>query len=107
MTNSQERAVQSFRRTVERELLLSEDYEVKRFDIEDCNSFVSVIFETGLKGDEHTLASVFGRERGHIFIGKKGGITYPISYQKDDKYVTKYKTYKHNIWAIICDQRIR
>ena len=107
MTRSQEKAVQTFRRTVERELLLSEDYEVKMFEVEDIGHFVSVVFETGLKNDEGTLASVFGRERGHIFIGKKGGITYPVSFYKGEKFIVTSRRYSHNIWSIICDQRVR
>lgn len=50
------------------------DYEYKRFEVEDCGAFVSVVSEVGLVGDEGTAASILCRTRRHIHIGKRGGM---------------------------------
>lgn len=51
-------------------------YEIKQYEVSDCDYFLSVVIETGSVGDEGTLASIICRERAHLFIGKRGGITY-------------------------------
>lgn len=58
-----------------------DSYEIKEFDVRVSESevrkntkFVSVSIETGLKGDEGTLASSLARNRALIFIGKNGGM---------------------------------
>lgn len=76
MTKAQEYAVRNIRAKVEKEFLLTENYEIKEWKVEENEYFVSVVFETGLKNDEGTWASILGRDRGQVFIGKKGGLTY-------------------------------
>ena len=71
-----------------------EDYEIKRFDIrvseltKNTNQ-VSVVVETGLKGDEGTLAQSLARERAMIFIGKNGGMKH-VQWKNTKLKSTKY-----------------
>ena len=75
MTKSQERAITNLRRCVEKDYLYDEQYEIKRWEIEELKyGKISVVFTTGLKNDDGTLASIFCRDTGHVFIGKKGGM---------------------------------
>lgn len=76
MTKAQENSIGRVRRLVERDLL--DGHEVKRWEIEDCTYFVSLLVETGLKGDEGTYAEIFARNTAHLFIGKRGGVTFPV-----------------------------
>lgn len=91
MTKAQEKKLNKVKSMMEEEFMYDkEKYEIKRFKVNDMEYFVSVVGEVGLKGDEGTLAQVFGRERFHLFIGKKGGITY---YNKKGitKHLNKYE----------------
>lgn len=74
------------------------DHEIKIWEVQDCEFFVSVIVEVGLKGDEGTLASVFGRNRAHIFVGPKGGLSYPT--KKGKRKALKFI----NLWEVHCAQ---
>lgn len=101
MTKSQEQAVKRVRALVESELL-SDDYEIKQWDVHENEYFVSLVVEYGLKNDEGTLASLIARDRAHLFIGKRGGIRYPVS--KDGQ--TIYRVFKgYSILQAVCDQR--
>lgn len=62
-------------------------FEIKRFEVEENKWFVSVVAEVGYVGDEGTLAEIFARDRVQLFIGKRGGITYPVF--KNGKYSTR------------------
>lgn len=97
MTNAQEIKVKQIKREMEQSWLFGEN-EVKRFEVEEFDTFVSVVAEAGLKGDEGTLAQVFGRMSAHIFIGKKGGLTYWTNKGKT-------KRLEHiNLWTVHCEQ---
>jgi len=101
MTKSQEQALERVRALVESELL-SDEYEIKIWEISDCKYFISLVVEYGLKNDEGTLASLIARDRAHLFIGKRGGIRYPVS--KDGE--TIYRVFKgYSILQAVCDQR--
>ena len=64
------------------------DYEIKRYEVKDYKYFISVSLEVGLVGDEGTMASIFCRDRVHLFVGTRGGIKY--SYRgRNGKQVTK------------------
>lgn len=78
------------------------EYEIKRYEVDDCEYFISVVIETGIIGDEGTLASVLCRDRVHLFIGKRGGITYPC--YKNGKHMIK-RFSKTNIFGVLIDQR--
>lgn len=53
------------------------EYEIKRLEISHAEStaLTFVTIEAGLVGDEGTLAGVFCRDRRHISIGRRGGVT--------------------------------
>lgn len=54
----------------------ADGYEVKRFDItepENKGGAMFVLVETGMVGDEGTLAAIFARETRHIMVTKGGG----------------------------------
>lgn len=108
MTKSQERAVEKIKK-------LAEDYmnkcfnngELKEWEVEENEYFVSVVLEIGNKDDEGTMAAIFGRDRAHLFVGKRGGVTYPVSKQLINgtwKHYTKvFKGY--SILQAVVDQR--
>ena len=103
MTKSQERAVAQIRRLAERNLLNPETYEFKEWEVKENEYFVSVYVVTGMKGDEGTFGEVFCRDRAHLFVGKRGGITYPV-YKHGRHYNKVFKGY--SILQAVCDQRI-
>ena len=108
MTNAQERTIERLRKDVEKYTFFSKDgsYEFKEWEVEEmkCGQ-VSLIFETGMINDEGTLADIFCRERGHVFIGKKGGITYYCN-SKRGKYIEKrFDIRRNSILQITIDQR--
>ena len=76
MTKQQELAISKIKREVERQLFYSENCEIKDWRVTENEYTVSVFFEIGLKNDEGTLAQFFARDKGQVFIGKKGGLTY-------------------------------
>lgn len=53
-------------------------YEIKRYEVNECEYFVSVVLEVGRINDEGTWGELIGRDRVHLFIGKRGGISYPV-----------------------------
>ena len=69
----------------------SKNYEIKQWVVEEYETFVSLVVEVGMIGDENTYASIYCRDRLHVFIGKKGGVTKPI--YKENK--TIYKPFKY------------
>ena len=101
MTNSQIKALDKIEKLVKKDFY-SENYEIKEWKVEDCDNFVSLIVSYGIIGDEGTYAAIFGRDTAHLFIGKRGAITYP-AYKKNGKYVRrKFKGY--SILQAVCDQ---
>ena len=85
MTKSQEKAIERIRKLVEADL---HDWrDIKRWEVKEYEFFVSVYVEYGCKGDEGTLAEVLCRNKAHLFVGKRGGITYPI--YKNHKQITR------------------
>ena len=103
MTKSQERAIARIERLVQKELY-NDEYEIKEWDVHENEYFVSLVVETGRKNDEGTLASIICRDRAHLFIGKRGGITYPVTTKKGKQVCRQFKGY--SILQAVCDQRI-
>ena len=99
MTKSQERAVQAVRQLVEREL--TDKQEIKIWKVTECEYFVSLVVEYGYIGDEGTLSAIFCRSHAHLFIGKRGCITYPI-YKNGKQITRKFRGY--SILQAVCDQ---
>lgn len=85
MTKAQERAIEKMKRSMENSLTMSE--EVKEWTITEYESFISVVAVTGVKNDEGTYA-FWVRNRAQFFVGKRGGITYPV-------YRVKFKNGNH------------
>lgn len=111
MTKAQEREVERIRRMAERSLFFGTDkskYEFKTWEVNENEFFVEVRLETGLKGDEGTMAEVFGREFAQLFIGKKGGVTYFKTIRdKDGHYVrsSQRRLGSHGILQAVLDQK--
>lgn len=61
---------------------LATKYEIKQYEVKEYDCFVSVALEVGMKDDKGTWASIFCRDRVHLFIGKRGGISYPVCGRK-------------------------
>ncbi len=74
MTDRQERMVNRIKREAEE---CFDSYEIKNFEVEENEFFVSVLIEIGTPGDEGTLAEAFCRYRVLVFIGKRGGTRIP------------------------------
>ena len=108
MTKSQERALNKIKRLAEKWANEGfEDGELKKWDVEENEYFVSVIVEIGGKNDEGTQAEVFARDRAQLFIGKCGGVTYPVYKRlKNGTYKHYTKTFKgYSILQAVVDQR--
>lgn len=111
MTKEQERTVSRIRRDAEYHFFYSEDYEFKKWEVTENKYFVSVVFVVGMKGDEGTLASIICRDRAQLFIGKRGGITYPVSKQLKNGEYRHYskrlttKCGRINLYTPVIDQK--
>jgi hypothetical protein len=106
MTKAQERAIEKMKRSMENSLTKSE--EVKEWTITEHEQFVSVVAVTGVKNDEGTYA-FYVRNRAQFFIGKRGGITYPVNrirYKNGNrrKYSTKPLGKFEGFLHIVCEQ---
>lgn len=100
MTKAQEKAVQMIRNLVDK--WCEDRYEIKEWEVKDCDTFLSVVVCTGLPNDENTMAFLT-RDRAHLFVGPRGGITYPV--MKDGK--TTYKRFKgYSILQAVVDQKV-
>lgn len=103
MTRSQEMKIEYLRKEAEK--MMNEYHregEIKRFEVEDCGSFISVIVEVGGKNDEGTMAAIFCREDAHIFIGKRGAMTFPVWDTKNKKQVRRKFI---GLWLTYYDQK--
>lgn len=100
MTRAQEIALKKIRKLTDG-IMFGDEWEIKEWTVHENEYFVSVIVETGMKNDEGTLASVFCRERAQLFIGKRGGIRYPV-YKK--KYVER-RFNGYSLLKVVIDQR--
>lgn len=107
MTAAQERAVKRIRKLAEN-CFYSDAWEIKEWEVNENEYFVSVIVEIGHKNDEGTLAAIICRDRAHLFIGKRGGITYPVTKTlKNGEHKTYYKRFGgYSLLQAVCDQRL-
>lgn len=106
MTSIQQRKVDMIKRQAENLWgSHSDKYEVKTFDVEEHEYFVSVFAEVGMIGDEGTMAQYIGRDRVQVFIGPRGGMRVPVHKQmKNGEWKHFYKPYTTFLSASI-DQR--
>lgn len=76
MTNAQLATIKKIEKNIPYFDFYSEDdYEVKQFEITECDGFIDVYIVTGMKGDDGTMAAVLCRKYRHGFIGKRGGVS--------------------------------
>lgn len=92
MTKAQQNKIDMIRKQAENlHGDFSKNYEIKEWNIEDFDTFISLIVEVGMIGDENTYACIYGRDRLHVFIEKNGRVIIPI-YNTNK---TIYKPFKH------------
>lgn len=109
ITKAQEKAIAQIKRLAE--TLFGKNtldkYEIKKFDIHENEYFVAVVVEVGMKDDEGTMAQIYCRDHAQLFIGPRGGITYPVSKQmasgKYKHYTKRFKGY--SLLQAVVDQR--
>lgn len=77
--------------------------EIKEYEVEDYKQFISVVAEVGMVGDEGTLASLLCRYRVHLFVGKRGGITYSAT-SRNGKRVTRQLS-QTTMFSVALEQR--
>ena len=99
MTKSQKNAIERIRKLVESGLRDSQ--EIKVWEIKEHETFVSVYVVYGLKNDEGTLAELICRDKAHLFVGKRGGTTYPV-YKNGKQIERRFEGY--SILQAVCDQ---
>lgn len=100
MTRSQKLMIEHLDREVENQITGRRgEYEVKERRVKEFSTFVSYYVYIGYKGDENSILSLY-RDTIHLFIGKRGGVTY----YPNKGNVDKHKRYKGNLWQVIIDQ---
>lgn len=105
MNRAQERALSTIRAQIRREYECI-NHEIKKWDVTETEYFVSLVVTIGVKGDEGTLGEVFGRDHMQLFIGKRGGVKYPVTKAtKSGDMKFYYKPFKGVLRAVI-DQRV-
>lgn len=104
MTRAQEIALRKIRKLTD-SIMFGDKWEIKEWKVTENEYFVAVIVETGMKGDEGTLASLLCRERAQLFIGKRGGIRYPVYNTKSSKYV-EWRFNGYSLLSVVIDQRL-
>jgi hypothetical protein len=103
MTKAQIKAIENIRKLAE---TLHDDmskYEIKEWEISENEYFVSLVVSVGMKDDEGTMAACFCRDEAQLFIGKRGGIKYPV-YKNGRSYTKVFHGY--SLLEAVCDQRI-
>ena len=99
MTNSQVKAIESIRALCEKEMRADQEFKV--WEITENKYFISLFLSYGMIGDEGTLAAAIARDEAHLFIGKRGAITYPV-HKNGRTFTRKFKGY--SILQVVCDQ---
>lgn len=103
MTRMQERRVKQFKRDAETCL---PGVELKQFEVHENEYFVAVIAEVGTPGDEGTLAEAFCRYHAQVFIGKRGGMRYPMNRILKSGKFRYYEKAHSNFFSTAIDQRV-
>lgn len=70
MTNTQKKTIERIKKMAEQTFYAKDKYEIKIVEIDENDYFVSLYIETGLIGDEGTLASTIGRDDTHFLINR-------------------------------------
>ena len=101
MTNEQERAIARLRSLAEADCDVLKE-EIKTFDVEEFEHFVSVYIVMGYENDEKSFAFL-ARDYAHLFIGKRGGVRFPVRSKTGNQYCVPFKWY--SILQTVCRQR--
>lgn len=101
MTKSQIKAIEIIKKLAETLYGDMSKYEIKEWEIEECPYFVSLYVSVGMKNDERTMA-VYCRDSAHLFIGKRGGIKYPV-YKNGRTYTKVFHGY--SLLEAVVEQR--
>lgn len=84
-----------------------ENYEYKRWDINDNQTHVYLIATVGMKKDEGTMAEVFARTTRHICIGPNGGTKLLNTGKYRNSKIHRVKThaegYNHVLYSLTAD----
>ena len=78
MTNTQKNKIKLFKNEAIEKWVLDDTWELKKFEAYQDKDFgfVQLKIVVGLKGDEGTMAEIFGRKSAELFIGKRGKTNY-------------------------------
>lgn len=92
MTTKQKRAIDYIRRKAEDTLFYGspDKYEFKKWEVDDCGSFISLVLEVGMKEDEGTLAAIFCRDRAQLFIRRGGAVEYPVYTKRNGSFTRRW-----------------
>lgn len=106
MTKQQEAALKKIRRLVENyhSPSVRDKYEVKQYDVNENEYSIDVYIVIGMKNDEGTMAEIICRDHAHLFIGPRGGITYPVS-KNGHHYKKRFRGYDYSLLETVIDQR--
>ena len=100
MTKAQEKAIGRLRALVDKDCKdLSE--EIKKFEVEEYEHFVSVFVVLGYENDSGSI-KFLARDYAHLFIGKRGGARFPVT-GKNGQYCLPFHWY--SILETVCKQR--
>lgn len=86
MTQNQERAIEKIRREAENTFNYT---EIKDFIVSENEYFVSVVVTIGAI-NENALDRIFFRDKAHFFVGKRGGVTYPMYHKDKSQYCKRW-----------------
>ena len=102
MTKAQERSIEMLRKKAMSELFFggAEKYEFKQFEVKEYEGYLSLTIETGLKGDEGTMAEICARDYCFLFVGDRGGVTW---YSR--KGTKRYWCEHRSVLQAVIDQR--
>lgn len=101
MTKKQMWAIENLKREVEHSVTYGDRYEFKEFTVTENEYFVNVVMEIGRKNDEGTMAEIFCRDRAQFFIGKRGGVRYPVAKKNGNVVERPFKS----VLGTVLDQR--
>lgn len=103
MTRAQEIAIDRIKHIVKEDFLYSDNFEIKEWKVTENEYFVSLVVTTGLKNDEGTAASVLCRNTAHLFIGKRGGVRYPVV--RNGKIIERrFNVWHQTLLTVVLDQ---
>lgn len=106
MTRKQEIAIERLKRMAQQSLFYGDEWEFKQFEVRETSyGSVMVTIETGMKGDEGTLAAIFARDYCNVFVGPRGAVTW-YKNSKGKLNTTKQRlSQQRTILAAVIDQR--